>query len=907
MPVGISFVGTDPGIGRCGVLRCFSILGLIACVTLPTWGAKRLTVSQLEQTLNAAGIAHRPDAEIARQISGVELTQRLTEATLHRLDKGFTTEPLTSVALQLLADQSAFLDPPSSELPSTPTPDAAAQQHMLEGAQKFAIDTLPRLPNLLATRTTFNFDDSPQQRQKGGYSERLGLHLVGTSKAEVSVLDERQHSSKVAESDSNHVQGGLLTWGEFGSTLLIILSDSSQGKITWSHWEKTLSGLVAVFHYQVPRALSHYEIDTPVERTQPNGGSNRWAMTGGIGAMMAGSKSEMVRTKPAYQGSLWVDPSTGTILRVSLVADLKGNSTFEHGAILVDYGPVRIADKTYICPVRSLALSSAPATVDSIMEGATTEWLNENLFTNYHIFASTSRILPETADASAPSPAPSAAQTKVDASSAPQASQQSPIAGVALAQPAGEPSVSSEPQAAPVATPTAAPSQKIQMPQPAAPVVAAIPEPKSPERAAPTASSAAPVTPTSSPRPPPSPSVAPASTPANTVATLHVDVSAVLVPVVVRDSQGRTVGDLQEQDFQVFDDGKQRSVSGFLVESHLKSEAGHDPASTGTVPNTAPESTGLPAHVIVFLLDDTHLNYADLKYVRDAASKALDSALTGSDMAAVVTTSGKINSGLTRDQKKLTDAINAVQPEGIYRSDPAECPKISYYQADLILNQNSVPALQDAVTQIMTVCDPNAPVDLARRLANTAAERVLNVGNEDVLTTYAVTSEIVRRMANLPGQHLMVLVSPGFLPIEEQARAAESHLLNLAAQSNVTISALDARGLYNASLTASEDMRNRSPGFVSDLKARENTVEENAMGELAEGTGGDFFHNSNDLDAGFRKLLFAPRTVYLLELRPAGLESDGAYHRLTVKIDRDHLHVQARRGYFAPKAANSKK
>ena len=158
---------------------------------------------------------------------------------------------------------------------------------------------------------------------------------------------------------------------------------------------------MAVFHYQVPKAASHYEIDTPVERIQHNGGSNRWAYAGGMAAM---TTTAMVRNKPGYQGSLWIDPATGTILRVTLVADLKGNSTIERGAILVEYGPVTIAGKSLICPVRSLALSSAPATVDTNFEGVATEWLNENLFTNYHMFASTSRILNEQAAASALSP-----------------------------------------------------------------------------------------------------------------------------------------------------------------------------------------------------------------------------------------------------------------------------------------------------------------------------------------------------------------------------------------------------------------------------------------------------------------------------------------------------------------------
>jgi hypothetical protein len=41
--------------------------------------------------------------------------------------------------------------------------------------------------------------------------------------------------------------------------------------------------------------------------------------------------------------------------------------------------------------------------------------------------------------------------------------------------------------------------------------------------------------------------------------------------------------------------------------------------------------------------------------------------------------------------------------------------------------------------------------------------------------------------------------------------------------------------------------------------------------------------------------------VYLLEFSPDNAKPDGTYHHLKVKVDRDGVQVQARRGYFAPK------
>ncbi len=895
----------------CGV-RWILIAVFLPILAVPSWAAKRLTVVQLEQMMVTDRAAHKSDIDIARKISAVELSERLTDLTLGQLSKQFASGSQPAMALLLLADRSAFLDPPANELPATPAPDAPRQQQLLEAAKRFAVKTLPNLPNLLATRTTFSFDDSPQEVTKGGYLQRIGLHLIGSSKAEVSVRNEKENPSTRTGAASSPTQGGLMTWGEFGSTLLIILSDSGQGKTTWSHWEKTASGVVAVFHYEVPKTESHYEIDTPVEKVQRNGGSNRWARTGGMAAMTASSTAALVRTKPGYQGSLWIDPASGTILRVTFVADLKGNSTIERGAILVDYGPVPIADKTVICPVRSLALSSAPATVNANFEGVATEWLNENLFADYHMFASTSRILNEQSTASALSPTPTSTSALNDQASpvAGQGSQAETAPAMPVPEQAATPSVNF-----PSNAPATAPVAKVGTQEQNAPRNAAGSLPEQPLAAAPPSAASPTATRTASqPQPSSTTPVSPPSVaePQYSAPPIEINVNRVLVPVVVRNKQGRTVGDLKRDDFQVFDEGKPRSISAFNVERHgsagsgdaIGAEPDQRPSTHG---NMATQSSILPERITVLLFDDMHLTFEDTTYVQKAASNALDGTLSGSDVAAVVSVSGKINSGLTRDRAKLQEAIMSLRPQGIYRTDTADCPKIDYYQADLIENKHDPAALRDAVSQIMTVCNPNTPESLAERFADSAAMHALSLGKQDILTTYATLREILRRMATLPGQRTLLLVSNGFLPIEEEARRAESQLIDLAVTSNVIINAIDARGLYTASTTASDDTRGRSPGQVAEYRRNSMSIEEEAMGELADATGGTFFHDNNDLDAGFKAITQAPEVVYMLELPLDGVKANGSYHRLKVKVDREGTTVQTRRGYFMPKPEKPEK
>jgi VWFA-related protein len=857
--------------GRVRTLRLI-LLVLLASLTSIAGASKRVTVAQLEQAVTAARTAHRPDAEIARQIGGLELSERLTEATLNRLAAYLDAGSEAALALQLLADQSAFLDPPASEIPSTATPDDAAQRRMIEAARSYVAQTVPRLPNLFAIRTTNRYDDSPYEVKKGGWPVRSGLHLVNTSSREISTFDERTNQSTNASSANWQTQSGLVSGGEFGSTLSMILSDTVNGKVAWSHWEQTPTGQVAVFHYSVPSSASHFEVINSVQRQTSLEGTARQSVGSRQGSGIetkpsgGGSNTSTFLSKPGYHGSLWVDPVTGTILRITMDADTKGSAQFRRAAITVQYAPVQIGESEFICPVRSLALSIAVngANLDPLtrMPGdAPTQWLNESLFTGYHRFAATTRIVQDTA----PPPQPQDFR----------------------AQP-GRPK-----EASPPADSTVTSQQKEEIPDLY-------------ERAN------VPDLPALLPGVPPVHEQAQQAHDSQDMpAKIVVNINRVFVPVVVRDKQGHAVGDLKKEDFQIYDGGKPQIISGFTVEKREVTESAPgsvaERAAQLTAPNAPPEVAVLPKRITVYLFDDLHLSAADLAYLKKIDAKALDGALVDSDMAAVVSTSGKVNSGLTRDRAKLHDAIMSLEPRSLYTGSAAECPKIEYYEADLIENKHDGAAFNKVLAQVFA-CDPaldrQRDLEVAQSMVESAARRVLTVGEQDVQVTLATIKEIVRRMAKLPGQRTLILVSPGFVSIAPEALGWESQIMDLAAQSNVTINALDARGLY----TGVTDISERGADQIIDsthLAAMQRA--EDVMSELADGSGGAFFHNSNDVGAGFKSLTDAPEVVYVLELSADGVKPDGSYHRLKVEVDREGMRLQARQGYSAPKQEKNKK
>ena len=873
-------------------MQRFALLVVMALLAREAGAAKRVTVAQLEQALVGDVAAHKPDQEIARQIGGMELTERLTDLSLSPLKAKMTAGSKAVLALQLLADQSAFLMPPATELPPTAAPDEANQQKLLDAARGYVANMLPRLPNFVAVRTTNRYDDSPQVLQTGGWAIRAGLHLVDTKARETSLLEERDNGMPNRGSAFWQAQMGMISGGEFGSTLAMIMTDTAKGKIVWSHWEQAATGEVAVFNYSVPKSASHYvvigsvyrEVINPNIVDTPRGGS-KGSIASATNPSANPANTSITRSTPGYHGSFWIDPSTGAVLRVTIESDTKDAAPFQRAAMLVEYGPVQIGADKFICPTRSLALTRAVFVSQEVNGDAPTEWLNETLFTGYRRFGSTTHIVAEYHDS------PRASETGdrgVPQADVPQTVPAKPdetasTAGRTLAQ--STPAVSSVDVNSPAASAVSA--------APAPSATASTPTVDGPIVSSPTASVAH-----SPDEPQPTPH------------TIRVNVNRVVVPVVVRDKNGLIVGNLKKEDFQVFDDGKPRSISSFTVEkSGTPAKTPEKGAQSNTAATPPVQPSAIPARIIVFLFDDLHLSFEDIAHVQKASIKAL-AALSNSDMAAVVTISGT-NSGLTRDHQKLQDAIVKVKPVGVYHASSSDCPRIGYYQANLIENQHDRTATADAIEQVFN-CDPaldrQRDQEIAARLAANAATHVVAVGRQDVQVTLSTIREMVRRMSTLPGERTLILVSPGFLTVEPDALSAESQIIDLAAQSGVTVSALDARGLYVTSIGASENIEGGAGvvQYQTEMRRSSMSSEENPLSEFADGTGGTFFHNSNDLDTGFQHLTETPEYVYLLELSLDDVKPDGHYHRLKVNVVREGLQIQARRGYFTPKPEKNK-
>src|ERR1700679_4166332 len=116
-----------------------------------------------------------------------------------------------------------------------------------------------------------------------------------------------------------------------------------------------------------------------------------------------------------------------------------------------------------------------------------------------------------------------------------------------------------------------------------------------------------------------------------------------------------------------------------------------------------------PRRFHLLLLDGLHLSFVDLENAKKAAEKALDGLLVGSNQVAVLSLSGKVASGLTRDRAKLQEAILSLKSQGDYLHINEVCLKIGYFQAWLMEFPQEAEAFRDAAMQLTAGGASSAP------------------------------------------------------------------------------------------------------------------------------------------------------------------------------------------------------
>ena len=354
----------------------------------PSIPDRKVSVKELEQILGTAD--HEQDGELANQLASLELSERLN-SNLLSLWKNRLRGKKSIAALVTLADKSAFLDPPAAEIPSDPAPDGDTQQQMISRTAKYVKDVTRKLPDFFATCITTEYEQpSPQKADiwKTAPADQ-SLHEAVIERATLRYRNghEEQDAEK-RKSSSSARKRDLKLFGVFSPVLTSVLGDATRdGSIlSWSHWEQGERGREAVFRYLVRVENPHYNV-----------------------VYCCLTDERTFRASPRYLGELTIDPGTGAILRLTMEAELgqvpepnlSSVMPAKGAATMIEYGPVEIGGREYICPHRGVEIMRVRTVNTLNVLGQTFDVyapyetrLNDIVYTNYHKFGAEARMLP---------------------------------------------------------------------------------------------------------------------------------------------------------------------------------------------------------------------------------------------------------------------------------------------------------------------------------------------------------------------------------------------------------------------------------------------------------------------------------------------------------------------------------
>ena len=178
---------------------------------------------------------------------------------------------------------------------------------------------------------------------------------------------------------------GMTTSGEFGPFLSSVVADALKGKITWKRWEQDAGAKLAVFDIEVPDEKSNYYVKFCCV---PNG----YMSTGQ-------ADLKVFNERASYHGEIGFNPADGSILRLTIQAEMPPKGLVPNAGIALEYGTVEIGGKSYICPTKSVSVYQAHIAMQQGMtsnthfQGPAKTYLNDVEFIQYRRFGSETRIL----------------------------------------------------------------------------------------------------------------------------------------------------------------------------------------------------------------------------------------------------------------------------------------------------------------------------------------------------------------------------------------------------------------------------------------------------------------------------------------------------------------------------------
>jgi hypothetical protein len=197
------------------------------------------------------------------------------------------------------------------------------QKALWEAAAKNAIGYLAQLPNFVCIQETHRFTAPAkipdQLAETDSYLDQL---VFEDGKERYQRLETNGEKVNVAPAE----QKGVSSRYEFGSMLRGLFDPDLGAKYRWAGRSMTLGVLCQVFEFEVARAKSNF-------------------------VLRAGNTVEAA----AYTGRVFIDEDTGMVRRLTIEGTgLSKDFGLQSPAMSLDYGMVKIGEKDYLLPLRSV-------------------------------------------------------------------------------------------------------------------------------------------------------------------------------------------------------------------------------------------------------------------------------------------------------------------------------------------------------------------------------------------------------------------------------------------------------------------------------------------------------------------------------------------------------------------------
>jgi VWFA-related protein len=405
------------------------------------------------------------------------------------------------------------------------------------------------------------------------------------------------------------------------------------------------------------------------------------------------------------------------------------------------------------------------------------------------------------------------------------------------------------------------------------------------------------------------------------------DVIEVQIPVNVSNRAGAPIRGLTADDFEVFDRGSRQELSGFDV---VDLEVLQANSMMGPTAVEAAIPAAARRHFLL-LFDLTFATPASVTKARNAARDFVLRELHPTDLAAAATYSLDVGPRLlvtfTPDRAQLARAIDTLGAPRLLAQEGSIDPLRFMIEDPHRSGMSSTFAETETEggvgAGISELVDQEVQAYL-RVISNQMDRMERSYARGRVSSWVAGLDEMAQIMASVEGRKHVVFFSEGFdgrlmlgRGADASDREAQSDRLNLSFGQHWMVDTDDIYGntaLQGQMGDALETFRRADcviqavdiSGLGSDSSEdrRARSVGQDALFYMANETGGALFEDTNDLGAELNEVLERSIVTYLLSFQPKGLEYDGSYHRIEVRLKGDRPRgtgVSHRAGYFAPR------